>query len=305
MVSLSLSAQRKANVYINLNTQSEGCGLDTCAIKSLSLNYSVFTVGHKDYIVPVVSVEANKDVVVDFSLFNLSNQQIVGGKYSLACGETEASFVSNNNNVVSFKINGTQSTSERYYNLMRPGNHGNDTLTCLKVMTFKPQTEKLVLVPVNGATVSNEYVTALQADLNKVFSPVVISWEVTVAVPYTVEGWDAENDGIALIMDQNTKEMKSIVSAFKKEIKPERKVNYLFVMPKVNTEMTTYWLRGSSFGFTSPGANSRMIMYEIGRGIFKLDDLSAVLPAGTQTNNLMDIKGTGTSLIMPQWNEIR
>ena len=222
----------------------------------------------------------------------------------------------------------------RILNLVGQGNKDLDLITAsyikddgdevpvgyLNLMSYESQSKNVVIVPVDGEF--KYQASALQAFLDKVYAPAMVSWDVQVAdKPLEVEYNEGEANGLntsRTFFSSFNEEMKKVIKAMESrgDYKPDKATYYLFVMNKAENESLNGLMPFNSkygFLFTGDGPDQtqlfRTIAHELGHGAFKLrhnfDQFKEIEKRSTQ--NLMDYTTTpetATILRKFQWDEI-
>jgi hypothetical protein len=179
------------------------------------------------------------------------------------------------------------------------------------LLSYTTKKPKLVLVPVNGATVNS---TAIAKKINEIYNPVAVDWEVSVAPNFVNNAWDLNRNGLLDIEGSGlfsmlTPEMKALNNAYQAATTVTKDKIYLFVLsgaatPNVAGDMP----RGQQFGYlfaNFTGELGQTAAHEIGHGVFKLKHTfdGYFFKKDDLLNNLMNYDG-GTFLARYQWDLI-
>lgn len=187
------------------------------------------------------------------------------------------------------------------------------TLAVLKVVSYKPQSVDVVLVPVNGVKGSFADIAKVKGELNRIYNKVGITVNVTLGgrFDYTLDKFDITGSGL---FSTRTNDMKAIEAAFMQTANYKENQAYLFIMDiKPNSDDNEGaegdMLRKSQFGYLFRGSTTTTVAHEIGHGLFHLDHPFARANAansfakGALRDNLMEYGG-GTRLAKLQWDAI-
>jgi len=180
--------------------------------------------------------------------------------------------------------------------------YGDLKLGKLNVVELDTLSRRVVLVPVNGATIN---AANLQSNLNTIYAQANVSWTVSTAAPFS---FDLGSDGLeaadATLFSKYSPEMRALRDSFRtQDTAYDKNAYYLFVVPNFNDPAQLgYMVRGRAVGFLAAGANAREAAHELGHGAFGLEHTFPDPAEGT-TSNLMDYS-TGTQLHKKQWDAI-
>lgn len=170
----------------------------------------------------------------------------------------------------------------------------------------------VVIVPVNGATLSN--INELQTNLNKIYAQANAKFNVTVAPNFQSTEWDVNADGKVQtgdvdLMSHYSEEMRLLRDTYF-ETDSNQNAYYLFVIPEfLDADQSGYMVRGKSVGFLKSGETSITAAHELAHGIFSLEHTFPEIEQGS-TNNLMDYTSASlsveqrTHLTQKQWYRI-
>jgi hypothetical protein len=181
----------------------------------------------------------------------------------------------------------------------------------LNVISYDPVVRNLVLVPVNGASIPSQ--ASLGQELNKIFSPAIVTWNISTRENINVGlGSDGKlNDGSSGLLSNYTDEMRAVIRSFKKDNDIEDETYYLFFVQGGETgDKSGYMPRKKQCGFIFTSSVSsqnlaKTVAHELAHGAFRLEHTFETYPTlskGT-TDNLMDY-GTGSRLHKYQWDLI-
>jgi hypothetical protein len=206
---------------------------------------------------------------------------------------------------------------QEIYALYRDGSASYYTLGKLKVITYEPQTPKVVVVQVNNNTIN---ANDLKVALNDIYNPVAVNWTLqtdTLTYSDTENFFEKSSD---ILHDYNDK-MRSLINYYRvqKGQYYDKKACYLFILNDSgdgkNREAQGFMPRGKQFGFIfkknlSANEINTIISHELGHGQWKLRhtfdrDTYGRTAEATQgsTDNLMDYKNGG-HIAKWQWDII-
>ncbi|WP_068473054.1 ADP-ribosyltransferase domain-containing protein [Saccharicrinis aurantiacus] len=180
----------------------------------------------------------------------------------------------------------------------------------LQMLSYTPQSKKLYIVQVNGASMPNE--SALQSTLNNIYAQALTTWQVqnlNTNLSVNFANGKMTHGGSSAFTTYNT-DQKAILSAFELAGHTfERDASYLFFIDNVQDKdksIAGYMPLQRQAGFIYDNPNLNIIAHELAHGAFNLyhtfsDNLKIANEGETQ--NLMDYKG-GTELWKHQWDLI-
>ena len=178
------------------------------------------------------------------------------------------------------------------------------------VFSYTLQKRKLVLVPVKNAQINP---SLMQKQLNDIYKPIGVEWEVESALAFNDVSWDANNNGLDVKGSGKfsvlTTEMKNLNKAYRTANSIYKEAIYMFVLDKASDSTVMGDMpRGKQFGYLFTLNNNdqaKTIAHEIGHGMFKLKHPSDGYNFTTNllNNNLMD-GGSGINLSKYQWDQI-
>ncbi len=172
----------------------------------------------------------------------------------------------------------------------------------LNIISLNKVSKKVVLVPVNGASVMG----ISQQGLNDIYKQANTIFTLTTAPNFT---FDLGNDGLeaadAKLMSKYSAEMRALRDAYKKKDSLYNKnAYYMFVVPNFsNPQLQGYMVRGRAVGFIKTGATVNDVAHELGHGAFKLEHTFDAIAKGS-SNNLMDYSNN-IHLTKSQWLNIQ
>lgn len=175
----------------------------------------------------------------------------------------------------------------------------------LNIISLNKISKKVVLVPVNGASLPLGG-GQVGAALNDIYKQANTNFTLTTAPNFT---FDLGNDGLeeadAKLMSKYSAEMRALRDAYKKKDSVyDKNAYYIFVVPNFsNPLLQGYMVRGRAVGFIKTGATINDIAHELGHGAFKLEHTFDAIAKGT-SNNLMDYSNQ-THLTKSQWLNIQ
>ncbi|MBK6264769.1 fibronectin type III domain-containing protein [Marivirga sp. S37H4] len=291
------------------------------------------------------------DAVRDnYALVNYPQQEILGNNYKMAykaISSTDLEYLdagfSGNNDIgqyIGYRTSymtttkmGEASQNKQSLSLLGTGDGQDDELVAfmkvlneedkeeevitgaIKIASYQPGTEQLMVVPVNGATYPfNE--GNLQQKLNDIYKQALTGFSVTVAPDFAVSDWDENDDrkldnGASGMLSNYPKEMRNILRAYKNEKGFTDNTYYIFLVKEPeNTNRVAYMPRKKQAGFVFTDKHNTeeeivtTIAHELGHGAFRLEHTfvnGTVAP--NSTDNLMDYNG-GKFLHKYQWDLI-
>jgi hypothetical protein len=182
--------------------------------------------------------------------------------------------------------------------------HNNQKIGKLWVKVLPQVDVAVVIVPVNGATLSN--LQNLQTDLNAIYAQANANFTVTIAAGFDSTGWDLNADaklqnGDPHLMTNYSDEMRALRDAYFAANPDYNKDAYhLFVIPGFEDEqLAGYMVRGKGVGFLKDGEDSHTAAHELGHGVFGLEHTFPEIAEGA-SDNLMDYAGA-SHLAHWQW----
>lgn len=210
-------------------------------------------------------------------------------------------------------VGGPEGDAQELYALYPQGNGKYLSLGKVLIVSYLTQKKRLVLVPVNGATIN---LSSISQKLNEIYNPIAVEWEVVADANFADNTWDQNNDGALDIEDSGlfsalTSEMAALNRAYKNShTNIESETTYLFVLnrasdPTVAGDMP----RGKQFGYLFNSSSNNLGQaagHEVAHGVFKLKhifDGSYNFSSNDLSDNLMNYNG-GTKLSKYQWDII-
>jgi hypothetical protein len=180
----------------------------------------------------------------------------------------------------------------------------------LNIMSFDEQPKRLIIVPVNGATLPDA--TALQQTLNTIYAQAVTRWSVTTGAPLTVTfpGGTMTHGGSSALAAYNA-DQKLIINTYDASLPSglDKDALYLFFIDNVDGKAGVAGFmplqRQCGFIYGSPELN--IVAHELGHGAFNLYHTFSsenYIAKEQSTDNLMDYKG-GTELWKYQWENVQ
>jgi hypothetical protein len=182
----------------------------------------------------------------------------------------------------------------------------------LRVVSYPLTRHHVVIVPVGSAQPSFS-VAQLRTQLNTIYAPAVIDWDVTQLPAVTATYWDQINDGkLQFPATDYSPEMRGVWQAFLASNNPMPGTAYLFIVSAFDSsQYKGYMPIRSIYGFLTPSATPRDAAHELGHGLFNLrhtfsNDNVVKLQKGS-TQNLMDYSSinsgqSGSELWKYQWD---
>ena len=205
-------------------------------------------------------------------------------------------------------VGGPESDAQEIYALYPRTGSKTFNLGKVLVASYPRKDLKVVLVPVNGATINQQLVSQ---KLNEIYNKLNVSWEVNIEENFEDHSWDETNNGLDVTGSGSfsvlTSEMKALNKAYSGTHYVDPKASYIFILNSANEQGVAGDMpRGKQFGyiFTSGNPNpSLTAAHEIGHGLFKLRHTfdGYGLVDSDLTENLMNY-GNGESLAKLQWD---
>ncbi len=274
-------------------SQNQAFGFDAKQYTATIPNYECIKLSNStNYFVPYKSIgEIQTDEV-------LANIQINNFKHSNLSFKTQSgsALTSTSLTPTQYKITGIPATANciyAYYNNKKVGK--------LNIVSLKPITKKVVIVPVNGAS---NAITAAQ--LNAIYKQANVAWTLTTASAFN---FNLGNDGLeaadATLFAKYSTEMRALRDAYKQaNTNYDQNAYYIFVVPNFsNTQLKGYMVRGRALGFVTSNASAKEVAHELAHGAFGLEHTFPKIDKET-SNNLLDY-GSGETLTKEQWMDIQ
>jgi predicted chitinase len=184
----------------------------------------------------------------------------------------------------------------------------------VNVVTYNKINKNVVIIPVNENKFTAEEGTALQSELNRIYSQSVVGWSVTVKPGIQVESINPFDVGETGMLTNYTDHMKNVINAYKDNMKDGEDTYYLFLVGNPSKpEIGGFMPRSKQAGFifkdkTGSGpALARTVAHELGHGAFNLHHIfmeENFSVTKNSTDNLMDYNG-GDRLYKYQWDMMR
>jgi hypothetical protein len=183
--------------------------------------------------------------------------------------------------------------------------YNNKKIGKLNVTSLNKVNKKVVLVPVNSASLSLGG-SQMGAALNAIYKQANTTFTITTASNFT---FNLGNDGLeaadANLMSKYSAEMRALRNAYKqKDSLYDRNAYYFFIVSNFSDgNIKGYMARGRALGFLSANATATDVAHELAHGAFKLEHTFPALTKAT-SNNLMDYNN-GSHLVKSQWLNIQ
>ena len=181
----------------------------------------------------------------------------------------------------------------------------------LNVISYDEIELNVVLVPVNGATITYD-ISSITDKLNAAYNQAVVTANAELHPGITVPDFDNEMDDRSTGLADYTAEMRKVRSAFKNSNTVDQNTHYLFLIQSHKTNSDIGFMpKKEQFGFLyldnigSEDLFAKTIAHEVGHGAYVLEhsfETYEALSRGS-TENLMDY-GTGMFLRKYQWDLI-
>jgi hypothetical protein len=175
----------------------------------------------------------------------------------------------------------------------------------LNILSFDRQVKKVYIISVNNATLPDA--VTLQHELNRIYAPAVVNWDVSVGkkVTVTFPAGQMRHGGSGAFSVYNP-DQKSVLKAFGAM---DKEALYLFFVEQVTGkegDYAGYMPLQYQVGFIYDNPNVSIIAHELAHGAFTLyhtfSDKQYIASQGA-TSNLMDYTN-GTELWKHQWQLI-
>ena len=185
------------------------------------------------------------------------------------------------------------------------------TLGKLRIQTYSRKTQKVVLVPVNNATIDT---ATIARQLNQIYEKIGITWQVEKAENFEYENVPDFFERNSRLLSAYTQTMKQFQNEYFDILGDEfdSKAAYLFIFDQTDTDrnQSGFMPRGEQIGYIfSRGMTVQelgtVIAHELGHGVFQLKHTfdGYGLSENELPNNLMDYS-QGTHLAKWQWDLI-
>ncbi|TAJ12602.1 hypothetical protein DMA11_11950 [Marinilabiliaceae bacterium JC017] len=177
----------------------------------------------------------------------------------------------------------------------------------LGIVAYDRILRDVVLVPVNGAQCP-ESPGIIKTELNKIYAPAVVDWEVSIAPNLAVTKLSTDGFKVEEIESSYTKDMNRVISTFIKEHRINKETLYLFFVNVPNISSTGYMPLSGPYGFIfNFGSNTTVLAHELAHGAFNLrhvfDSQNEYFLSERSSENLMD-HSNGDQLWKYQWDLI-
>lgn len=205
-------------------------------------------------------------------------------------------------------VGGPAADAQELYALYPKGGGKYLSLGKLLIASYPERTFKLVLVPVNGATLNKDVISQ---QLDAIYKPVGISFQVTQEESFNDKSWDLNHDDKLAVsgsgwLSNLTDEMKALNSAYTGGRTIQEDAVYLFVLNSSDSTLAGDMPRGKQFGYLFAGSDGKTAAHEIGHGLFKLKhvfDNEYGFKQGEVPSNVMDYPA-GNGFAKYQWNQL-
>ncbi len=175
----------------------------------------------------------------------------------------------------------------------------------LNLIVYEQKDIDVVLVPVNGATATND--ANLTSYLNNIYRAANLNFNISTDSNFQ-STFDIDGNGLQSASDEELSNYSAEMKALRDEYfdanpSANKDAMYLFVVPSFDDPTADgYMVRGKSMGFIKSGAADRTYAHELGHG-FQLRHSFPANVSGS-TTNLMDYSN-GEDLAGFQWKGIR
>ena len=180
--------------------------------------------------------------------------------------------------------------------------YNNQKIGKLNIISLNKVSKKVVLIPVNGASVAG----ITQQSLNAIYQQANTTFTLTTAPNFT---FNLGNDGLevadASLLKKYSAEMRALRDAYKVAYSNyDKNAYYVFVVSNFSTpQQLGYMVRGRAVGFVKAGTNEKTLAHELAHGVFGLEHSFPAI-AQNSSNNLLD-DGNGTQLVKKQWKHVQ
>lgn len=274
-------------------------GFDAKKYTAWTNNYELIKLaGGKTYFVPYKSVGENQndEVYANVTAFNFDAQKL---SFKTVGGQT-CTAVNVQGKLYKLTVPHTANAVYAWYNGKKIGK--------LSVISLPAITRKLVIVPVNNATINNQALN--NQALNTIFQQANVSWSVSIKSSFNYSlspnGLQAADAGL---MSKYSPEMRALRDAYRNaDTTYDKQAYYVFVVNNFSDpNIKGYMVRGRALGFVaSTGLATEMvrtIAHELAHGAFGLEHTFPTIQKSS-SDNLLDYK-QGTELSKVQWEEMQ
>jgi len=266
------------------------------------------------YRVSSKAIEAGKTDLVQARI-NISDKSIKPDSVRFVTGkgtQYESKYLGNNEYEITV-VGGAAKDAQELYAIYATDNNNYLSFGKLLISSYPHQKQKLVLVPVNGASINKQEISK---QLNTIYNKIAVEFDVQQDANFSDKSWDINKDG-ALQVDGSglfstlTDEMKALNNAYRSKRSLDKSTIYLFVLPKSSTAgIVGDMPRAKQFGylFSSPngGVEGATVAHEVGHGLFHLKhsfDSQYGFGKGELMGNVMDYPN-GDQFSKLQWDAI-
>lgn len=191
-------------------------------------------------------------------------------------------------------------------------NDGNPiTLGRAQILSMPKFEQSVVLIPVKREASSIDQ-ASIEKKLNEIYSPLGITYKVTVADKFDGDDLEFMKEGLEVsgthYMETETDAMKQLKKLYAQNHTIEEDVAYIFVCPKakydgaeVKGDMPRSGQTGYVFSTAEKYDDGWTVAHELGHGLYSLQHTFKKESAKGTTNNLMDYND-GSNLKVWQWN---
>lgn len=184
-----------------------------------------------------------------------------------------------------------------------------EVLGQLNVITYDKVREKVVIVPVNGASAPTA--ASISQELNKIYGQAVAEWQVEVASKYEVTPnvLTTLEEGESGMLASFPPNMRDFNRDYKRSISLDNDAYYLFLLPGEGKNKAGFMPFKRQFGYIWQGSTNdeaHTIAHELGHGAFRLRHTFSsekFIASQGSTDNLMDYTTDhATKLYKHQWD---
>lgn len=274
---------------------NQNFGFDKKKYVAWTNNYEIIKLANgKAYFVPYKSVAENQsdEVYAGITVNGFSAAKL---SFKTLSGQTCTS-ASTGNNVYKVTVPDNAQSVYAWYD--------NKKIGKLNVVSLKPLQRKLVIVPVNNASLNNQTINS--QTLNTIFKQANVTWSIATKSSFS---YSLNPNGLmaadANLMSKYSSEMRSLRDAYRKyDSLYDKEAYYVFVVNNFSDpNLKGYMVRGRALGFISASATAKDLAHELAHGAFGLEHTFPTIAKST-SDNLMDYK-EGVELGKVQWEEMQ
>lgn len=218
----------------------------------------------------------------------------------------ESKYVGNNEYEVTL-VGGPAGDAQELYPIYATADNKYVSFGKLLIVSYTQQKQKLVLIPVNGASVDKNKIAQ---ELNAIYNPIGVEWNVQQDVNFSDNTWDKKGDGLDVdgsgLFSTLTDDMKALNNTYRSKRSVDKSTIYLFVLSKASQAGVVGDMpRNKQFGYLFSN-DGKVAAHEVGHGLFNLKhsfDSQYGFAKGELAGNVMDYPN-GDQFSKLQWNAI-